>query len=59
MEKDGQLVTKVKTIPGYCGQPEEKYWSFSNTDGKLITNCWEKMLKTITDAEGSKENGDC
>ena len=41
-----QFVEKIKTIKGHRWHPEEKYWSFPNSDGTL-----EKILKVF---EGEK-----
>lgn len=43
---DPQLVEKVKTIEGRRWHPQEKYWSFPNTDGTL-----KKILEVF---EGEK-----
>ena len=39
---DPEFVEKIKTIPGHRWHPEEKHWSFPNSDGTL-----EKILEVF------------
>ena len=38
------FIAKVKRIPGHRWHPDDKYWSFPNSDGTLEQILEEKMI---------------